>query len=155
MYQKDRIHQPPSFGKDLVSCKEEPYNEICATEESATANNIINAAIKALPDDLSHEERHNIVLAGLQDGKVKDPVEARLCAKEIILYNQAMSYIRRSEKYESSNDSGIESWHSLKGGHVGSVYLKFALKLLRLHGEVVNDIEKYRRRGQQQLIYPL
>ena len=30
--------------------------------------------------------------------------------------------------------------------------MKFALKLLRLHGDVVNDIEKYKRRGQQQLV---
>ncbi len=119
------------------------HNSICSVQNDIVAENIITTAYEALPSSYTLIEKYNIIASNLNEQVPKDATEARLRVKEVLLFSQAMEYVKKSEYYASLKEPFADHWQSF--------YMKFALKLLRLHGEIVNDIERYRRGGRQNI----
>ncbi len=119
------------------------HNRICSVQNDIVAENIITTAYEALPGSYSLLERYNIIASNLSEQVPKDATETRLRVKEVVLFSQAMEYMKKAEYYASLKEPFSNHWQSF--------YMKFALKLLQLHGDVVNDIERYRRDGRQNI----
>ncbi len=120
------------------------HKKLCGTHLAGLSTAIIEAGIQALPKDMKKEDQYNLLIQALEESQPQDSTEARLRIKETLLFSQAMEYMKKAEYYASLKEPFSDHWQAF--------YMKFALKLLRLHGDVVNDIEKYKRRGQQQLV---
>lgn len=113
--------------------------KIFGTENAAASLDVFKYAAGALPNYFNNpEDDDNSILAGLQEMKVNDIVEARLSACEMVLYATGMRYLSRAE-----NERTIPQ---------AEFYMKNAIKLLRLHNETVEALNKHRRGGEQRVV---
>ena len=86
----------------------------------------------------------NIVGKSTMEMEPKDPLEAKLCAKEATLYSLAMTYLQRAESNRFADGFGE---HMLFEAD-----MNFALKLLKIHNETIETLSRYRRQGEQKVI---
>lgn len=101
-------------------------------------NDILNKAAGAICGSAEYIEKAAIVLASLEDQQPKDAHEARLCAQAVALYSQGLKYMQYSDQQTMFSQCEF--------------YIKNAVKLLRLHNETVEAINRYRRGGEQRVI---
>jgi hypothetical protein len=106
---------------------------------------IIFKAINAMPCNIPIENRLQAAVKSVLEMKPKDPIEAKLLAKETAIYSLAMQYVARAEKGMFSDESNESScmWYETN--------MNFAIKLLRLHNETVETLGRYRRNGEQRV----
>lgn len=122
----------------------EPYESLdgalkylTATTDSAIAEEIFTKGINALPGK-NLPRKANVLLQALADISPHDATEARLCLQAAALYSQGMAYLCRAE----INDTIPQC----------EFYMKNAMKLLRLHNETVEALNKYKRGGEQRVV---
>lgn len=121
------------------SVKEAPsLCEITGTKHKQLAEDIINRASDAICGCEEYHEKAIIVMASLIEQQPKDAHEARLCAQAVALYSQGLKYMYRSEQGNMIPQCEF--------------YIKNAMKLLRLHNETVEAINKHRRGGEQRVV---
>lgn len=85
----------------------------------------------------NHSESVNAVLQSLNDMKPKDSYEARLIAQANALYLHGMNCLGNAAmSFEPEHDA---------------YYTNKAVKLLRLHNETVETLNRYRRGGKQEV----
>ena len=114
-----------------------------AVDDIAAADSISRSA-QAMPYGIPDDEKYNLILSSYQEMNPKNIVEARLCTKETALYTTAMHYMGRAERSLESEALGSHLWHE--------TYINLAIKLLRLHNETVQTLEKVRRGGEQKMV---
>lgn len=128
------------LGKTGIKKPFDAHNAIkhlTSTGEQQLACEIINRGVAAMPIG-SSAERMNITLQTLADGEPKDTTEARLLLQAQALYSHGMRYLRKG------GDSDM-LYHA-------EYFMKNATKLLRLHNETIEALNRYRRGGEQKVI---
>ena len=130
-------------GKNTMS-KEKEQSEIqenaCkifGTIEESVFENILRLSTSAI---IGGELRPklDVLYQGLCENKPKDSVEAQLFTQAHTLFSQGMTYLSRAENQKMI----CHSEH----------YMKFAIKLLRLHNETVESLNRYRKGGEQKIV---
>lgn len=154
------IVQKKSMGKCPVSIKveddkfqdvtfAEPYNsmpdpflsllkDLTATQDSDIAREILVTGTLAMPNNKCNRDKINVMLQALANSAPADAVEARLCMQTTVLYAQGMQYIANAEQVEHL---------PLK-----EFYMKNAIKLLRLHNETIEAVNRHHRGGEQRVM---
>jgi len=113
------------------------FQKLTATNDQDLALSIYSFGVEAMPNGIKLESNTNATLQALAEAEPKDATESRLCLQANALYAQGMKYLSRAE----DQDMMCHAEH----------YMKFALKLLRLHNETVEALNKYRRQGEQRV----
>lgn len=80
----------------------------------------------------------DLTLQTLQEEKPKDSTEVRLILQAHALFAQGMENLARAEKAELPYRAELR--------------IKFAMKVLRLHNETIEMLNRYRRRGEQTMV---
>ncbi len=113
------------------------FKHLTATTDIELANDIIIKGAYGLTGK-SDAEKYNIALQNLADSEPKDATESRLILQAHALYSQGMKRLHQAE----INDMIPQI----------DFCLKSATKLLRLHNETIEALNKYRRGGEQRVI---
>jgi hypothetical protein len=113
------------------------FQKLTATQDQELALDIYSYGVDAMPGGIKIPNNTNATLQALADAEPKDAIEARLCLQAHTLYAQGMKYISRAD----NQDMMCHAEH----------YMKFALKLLRLHNETIEALNKHRRQGEQRV----
>ena len=124
--------------KESYSSPIDALKYLTATSDHDLASEIMHRGWIAMPSTTSEENKKNCVLQALAEYSPRDPIEARLCLQANALYSQGMSYLARAE----INDMI----------HQCDFYMKNAIKLLRLHNETIEALNKHRRGGEQRVV---
>ena len=111
--------------------------ELTATDDMEQSREIIDRAVYAMPNNLGTEHNINTIHQTLANFKPKDAIEAKLCVKEAALYAQGMNYLRKAENADMACHA--------------EMYIKFAIRILRIQNETVEAISRYRRNGEQKM----
>jgi hypothetical protein len=127
-----------------IECKK--LKENFGVNSVQVLNEIISSGIKGFPHSASNSgETMEMLLKSIQDMNALDAIEAKLCAKESSLYALAMQYVHRAESGMFGKDSDMASriWYEAN--------MNYAIKLMRLHNETVETLNRYRRKGEQKV----
>lgn len=92
------------------------------------------ALVKIASDDA---QKLNILVQTLAECEPKDINEARLCLQASNLYSEGMHYLCQAKMAEMPH---------------AEFYMKSGIKLLRLHNETIEALNRYRRGGEQKVI---
>ncbi len=111
---------------------------LTATQDNTIATEIYERGLAAMPQNFKDDHNMNLILQTLADSEPKDATESRLCLQANALYAQGMQYLGRAEKQDMMPQA--------------EYYMKFATKLLRLHLETIEALNKYRRKGEQRVV---
>jgi len=117
---------------------EQAICELTGTANKELAEDMIKSGVLALHGYDNQSDRNNIIYQALAEYQPRDQHEARLCIQATTLYSQGMSCFAYSEVEQNIPKCEF--------------YLKNATKLLRLHNETIEALNKYRRGGTQNVI---
>lgn len=112
--------------------------QLTGTDDQILAEEIIGRAVTAMPLTQGKEQNTNSIYQSLADIEPKDTFEAKLTAQSTSLYAQGMQYLARAEKADMMCHAEF--------------YLKYGIKLLRLHNETIETLARYRRKGEQKVV---
>lgn len=115
--------------------------KVFGTDRSSIMSEMITASVNALPGIHKQDRKEsamNLIMHSLEEIAPKDIIEARLAILETVLFTTGLNYL----KYAEAQDRIPQAEH----------YLKHATKLLRLHNEVIEVLNKHRRGGEQKVI---
>ncbi len=126
--------------KEKVSPEEHfnVLNKLTATQDILLHENIVNNAVLAQPATQRIASRINTVNQVLADYEPKDSLETKLCLQAHTLYTLGMQYLSRAENSNMIPQSEF--------------YMKNAMKLLRLHNETIETLNRHRRGGTHKVI---
>ena len=85
----------------------------------------------------NEKDSFNVVLQSVHDMQPKDAIEARLAVQASALFSHGLANLRRAE----TADMMCHADH----------YANKAIKLLRLHNETIEALNRYRRGGEQKV----
>lgn len=112
--------------------------KVTATTDFEIAEEVFFRGINAMPNQKNNKVCiANTMFQTLADREPKDSTEAKLIMQEAALYAQGMEYLKRAESADRI--------------HQADFYMKNAIKLLRLHNETIETLNKYRRGGEQKV----
>lgn len=111
--------------------------ELTGTENNELAGNIIWLGTLAIAEKEKPYEK-NVVFQSLAEQQPGDAHEAKLCLQAMALYTHGMKYLHRAEQENRIPQSEF--------------YIKNAMKLLRLHNETIEALNKHRRGGEQRVV---
>lgn len=112
------------------------FKKLVGVENEDVINEILWRAASIQSGDHAHQL--NLMIQSLAEIQPGDLNEARLCLQASALYSQGMSYLKKA------NNSDMLC-HS-------EFYMKSAIKLLRLHNETLETLNRYRRGGEQKVV---
>jgi len=115
----------------------ETLKSVIGVKDSELAWQILNSGVSALKPMCGEKDSFNVILQSMHDIQPKDVVEARLAVQASALFSHGMSNLRRAE----SADMMCHADH----------YGNKAIKLLRLHNETIEALNRYRRGGEQKV----
>ncbi len=110
----------------MTGVKDQNLSSYILSETAVSLSNTIIDQNKAL----------NIAAQSLHNMEPQDIFEAQLCSQALALYHHGMRYLTLGMESEKHKD----------------YYSNTAIKLLRLHNETIDAINKHRRGGEQKLI---
>jgi hypothetical protein len=113
-------------------------NKLTATQDILLYENIVGGAISAQPANQNRDRSVNIVNQVLADHEPRDSTEAKLCLQAHTLYSQGMRYLHLADIQDQIPQA--------------EYHMKNAIKLLRLHNETVEALNRHRRKGEQKVI---
>lgn len=111
--------------------------EVCATENKDLALSSMDQTARAMPLSMTKNERFNIALQAQAEMQPADAMESRLVNQMTALHTQGMELLRLA----GYQDMKCHAEH----------YLKYAVKLFRLHNETLETFTRYRRGGEQRV----
>jgi hypothetical protein len=107
---------------------------------------ILVKASMAMPTSMPSEKKMQAIGNSILEMQAKDPIEAKLYAKEAALYSLFMHYLNRAEMAMFSEGSDIG------GVMMYETIMNFALKLSREHNETIETLHRYRKGGEQKVV---
>jgi hypothetical protein len=134
----NKINWKETHHKDEFDHYQDAFKSLTATTDLELTFDIIGKGAQAISGTASIVEKYNTALQTLADSAPRDSTEARLCLQANALYSQGMNYLARS------NDENMIPQ--------AEFYMKNATKLLRLHNETVEALNKYRKGGEQRMV---
>ncbi|MBS0649430.1 MAG: hypothetical protein JSS10_09455 [Verrucomicrobia bacterium] len=118
---------------------------IVGTKDTEIARSIVSSTFMAILPTLTKEgdgdnadKCMNLILQSMHDFQPKDAIEARLIAQEIALYQHGMNSLAIAA---STNQTQPKE-----------AYVNMAVKLLRIHLETIEALNRHRRGGEQKVI---
>lgn len=120
------------------------FKKLFGTSCENVLTDIVYCSAKALPQTTPDNDKYNLIIGSCQEMEPKNLLEARLCSQETVLYSTAMKYLERAENAYMSDSMGSHLWHERN--------MNCALKLLRVHNETVQTLDKLRRGGKQEVV---
>lgn len=111
--------------------------ELVGVKDAELAENILFKGAQAIESILSPEESRNIIAQSLHNFEPKDAVEARLVVQATVAQTYGMKCMKRSG--EADMLCHIEAMANL------------GVKLMRVHNETVETLNRYRRGGEQKV----
>lgn len=134
---EDGQHRASLSGDKCLSDITETIKSVLGVKDSDLALQILHLGISACDPAGMETHSWNIVLQSMHDIQPKDAVEARFAAQAHALFSNGMASLRRAEKAEMM----CHAEH----------YTNRAVKLLRLHNETIEALNRYRRGGEQKV----
>lgn len=135
---EDKIDLKQTILREPHSTFYDALEKITATTDLELAEEVFNRGVNAMPNQNNNRVRLcNTMIQTLADREPKDSTEAKLIMQESALFAQGMEYLKRAENCELIPQAEF--------------YMKNAIKLLRLHNETVEVINKHRRGGEQKV----
>lgn len=110
---------------------------VVGVKDTELAKHIFHSGANAIAPLVGEINGMNTVAQSLHDFKPQDAMEARLAVQAEVLFAHGLSNLRRSETAEMVDHAN----------HYGNR----ALKLLRMHNETVDALNRYRRGGEQKV----
>lgn len=143
---KDIVNLDSPFFREPFKSSEDAIKHLTGTTDSDLADEILIRGISALPSRKSgnNVKNANMIVQGLADSEPKDATEAKFIVQATALYAQGMYYLKRSEEVLGDGCYDKQGWNQ--------IFIKNALKLLRLHNETIEALSKYRRGGEQKVV---
>jgi hypothetical protein len=138
------ITKKPSDDKIEKALQEEGSKRVYGIQNSDVLESSLISASQALSGRSDNSHGFDLVLHSLVEMAPKDLIEARLCTQETVLYKTAMRYLTMAETALRSESDFSHIWQE--------AYMKVALKLLRLHNETAETLNKYRRGNEQKIV---
>jgi hypothetical protein len=132
------IQKLPTTTKELSKSQLETLRKIVGVQNDEIAEHILKGGVNALNTygrDVS--VGCCVAVQSLQDQKPKDAMESCLVMQATALYANGMDYIARANKADML--CHLEAYSNL------------AIKLLRLHNETIETLNRYRRGGEQKV----
>jgi hypothetical protein len=119
--------------------------QVAGTKDTEIAHNILRTSFTAISAVVSKAEGaadnadkcFNIILQSLYDFQPKDAIEARLVSQAIALYQHGMSRLGKAGSSDQIPHSEAQ--------------VNMAIKLLRVHNETIEALNRYRRGGEQKV----
>lgn len=130
----------PGNGEDKPSL-EQYYGimkKLTGTHDNELAESICRSAVEAMPKADENDQHINTVYQALADFEPKDAIEAKLCLQSTTLYAQGMQYLSKAERANMPQTADM--------------FMRFAVKLLRLHNETIEALNRHRRKGEQKVV---
>lgn len=115
----------------------ETLKSVMGVKDTELAWQILNSGVSALKPMCNEKDSFNIVLQSVHDMQPKDAVEARFAVQASALFSHGLANLRRAE----TADMMCHADH----------YANKAIKLLRLHNETIEALNRYRRGGEQKV----
>jgi hypothetical protein len=115
----------------------ETLKSVMGIKDTELACQILSAGVSALKSTCGEKDSYNVILQTMHDLRPKDSVEARLVVQASALFSQGLSNLRMAE----TADMMCHADH----------YSNKAFKLLRLHNETIEALNRYRRGGEQKV----
>lgn len=125
-------------GENKADAFFEKLKEITGVKDTELASNIIDTGANAIRSVVKENDELNIIAQTLHDFGPRNAIEARLALQANALFTHGMTNLRRS----STADMLCHSEH----------YVNKAIKLLRLHNETIEALNRFRRGGEQKII---
>ncbi len=102
---------------------------------------ILSSTMSAMPINATgdHASTIQVTQEALTSMKPNDIFEGMLCSKLLILHNHAMDYM----SHASNPDAKLQTQE---------MYLNRAIKIMRLHNETQEALNKHRRKGEQKVV---
>lgn len=143
---KDIVNLDSPLFREPFKSSTDVIKHLTATTDSDLANEILIRGISAMPNPNSGNNvtNANMIVQGLADSEPKDATEAKLTVQATALYAQGMQYLKRAEGALDDDCFDKQGWNQ--------IFMKNALKLLRLHNETIEALSKYRRGGEQKVV---
>jgi len=114
------------------------FSDLTGTKDTEVGVHILEKAWLAMsPLTASSTVYGNVILQSFSDQKPRDAIEARLVAQVAVLYSQGMNYLGKAEMTDYPEQK--------------QQYVNMAVKLLRLHNETIEALQRYRRGGEQRV----
>lgn len=118
---------------------------VTGTKDTEIAHNILYTTVIAISAIIDKKEGtadnadkcFNITLQSLYDFQPKDAVEARLISQAIALYQHGMNRLGKAGRSDHIPHSEAQ--------------VNMAIKLLRVHNETIEALNRYRRGGEQKV----
>lgn len=119
--------------------------QITGTKDSDIAESIIRGSYLAIQPIFEEGESStkslisslNIIAQSLHDFQPKDAIEARLVSQATALYHHGMDRLAKAGRSELIHHSELQ--------------INMAIKLLRVHNETIETLNRYRRGGEQKV----
>jgi len=111
---------------------------VTGVKDSELAMNILDTAARTIDPFVRENEEYNIIAQSLHDIGPRDATEARLAVQATVLFTHGMKCLRRTETADMMCHSEF--------------YANKAIKLLRLHNETIETLNRYRRGGEQKIV---
>ena len=125
-------------GFELKAVEGRHIKKIVGVRDDEIAEQILKSSANTLDTyTRDYVDGVNLSLQTLHDQKPKDAIEARLITQAGALYTNGMDYLAMAVKTDSL------SWKEY--------YVNSSIKLLRLHNETVEALNRYRRGGEQRV----
>ncbi len=116
----------------------EGFRGLVGVKDDELSKQILTSGTIALSQCGKEDHILNITLQSLTDAQPADAMEARLATQANVVFTQAMFQMAKAQ--QTGELSHCES------------YMNLSIKLLRLHNETVEALNRYRRGGIQQVI---
>jgi hypothetical protein len=126
-----------SSSEDKNSLFMERMKEVFGVKDFDLACSIFRESTAAIEPISGGIESLNIIAQSLNDLGPKDAIEARLAAQAAVVFTHGMECLQKAGKAEMIN-------------HKDS-YINTGCKLLRLHNETIETMNRYKRGGEQKV----
>lgn len=116
----------------------ELLKQIVGVQDTELASHLIDTAANTIEPVVKKNDKLNIVTQVLHDFGPKNAIEARLVLQADALFAHGMTNLRRAATTDVLGHS--------------EQYVNRAIKLLRLHNETVEALNRFRRGGEQKIV---
>lgn len=124
-------------GEDGEQAYMETLKSVIGVKDRELSCHILSEGIAALKPTCPEHYAYNVALQTLNDLQPKDAIEARLAVQASVLFSHGMSNLTKA----ATTDVLCHADH----------YSNRAIKLLRLHNETIEALNRYRRGGEQKV----
>lgn len=127
------------------------FQQLTGTPNELLAQNIIHHGVNALAGGWDNTDNVNTILQTLADLRPNNVNESRLVVQGAVLYSKAMNYFRMAE-HSLDNLEDLNPFAKTASIENHKTQTKYALKLLQMHNETIECLNRLRRVNEQKIV---